>query len=183
VTALGTADAVPRLFGYNLFEWADDFSYLKGKHSLKTGVDIRRIRDNASSNTSLRGNYAFNSLVTFLAGTPNTLGVTVPGQDAYRGYRQTLFGIYGQDDINVSPRLTLNLGLRWEASTDPTEVNGKVAVLPSPSASQIIIKRSFFTTGKKNFEPRAGFAWRLSDSGKPACRPCRAKTRGAEWFS
>jgi len=103
-------------------------------------------------------------------GQPSNLQATQAGQDAYRGFRQTMGGAYVQDDVNVSARLTLNLGLRWEAVTDPTEVNGKVSNLLSPLSPQLSVLGRFFTIGKKNFDPRMGFAWRLNDSGKTVLR-------------
>src|SRR5262249_22213216 len=76
----------------------------------------------------------------------------------------------GQDDYAVNSRLTLNLGLRWEAVTDPKAVNGQMSILPSPSATAMVISDKYFSVGKKNFEPRFGLAWRLNASGKTVLR-------------
>ena len=168
LAAIGSSS--PRTFGLNLFEWGDDFTYVTGKHSLKFGAKIERIRDNTNYSNYGYGQYSFASLSNFLTGTPFTLVAVAPGESAYRGYRQTMAGIYGQDDINVNSRLTLNLGLRWEAITDPTEVNGLVSYWPSPSAPQFALGRRYFSIAKKNFEPRLGIAWRLNDSGKTVLR-------------
>src|SRR5262249_52877283 len=92
-TTFGSFSAFPRTFGLNLFEWADDFSYVRGRHSLKTGVLITRIRDNTELDTQLRGNYTFASVQTFLAGTPFNLQAVQVGQNAYRGLRQNMFGV------------------------------------------------------------------------------------------
>jgi carboxypeptidase family protein len=170
ITALGTNRSVPRLWGFNLFQWGDDFSYGKGKHSLKTGVNIERIRDNTALNSALRGIYTFSTFNDLLVGKAAQLSVVPPGQDAYRGFRQTLTGFYVQDDITATPRLTLNLGLRWEAITDPTEANGKISGLSSPSAAQMTIQHAAFSVAKKNFAPRVGLAWRLNESGKTVLR-------------
>ena len=170
VATLGTSNSVPRSYGYNLFEWGDDFSVVKGGHSLKTGAVIRRIRDNTGLNTSVRGQYTFPTFNAFLAGLPSNLQAVQVGQDAYRGFRQTMGGAYIQDDINATRRLTLNLGFRWEAVTDPTEVNGKISNLLTPLSPQISLLGRFFRIGKKNFEPRVGFAWRLNDSAKTVLR-------------
>jgi len=170
LTATGTAYSVPRLYGYNLFEWGDDVSIIHGKHAVKTGAVIRRMRDNTSQNTGLKGQYTFPTFNAFLAGQPSNLQAVQVGQNAYRGFRQTMMGAYVQDDVTVDSRLTLNLGLRWEAVTDPTEVNGKISNLVSPTAPQTALLDTFFHIGKRNFEPRVGFAWRLDDSGKTVLR-------------
>src|SRR2546429_12977 len=93
------------------------------------------------------------------------------GSNDYRGVRQTLLGTYLQDDFKVTQRLTLNLGLRYEAITNPYEVNGRMADLlritePAPT----VLKDSFFAIAKKEFEPRVGFAWALNGSGKTVLR-------------
>jgi len=82
-----------------------------------------------------------------------------------------MFGIYLQDDFKVTQRLTLNLGLRYEAISNPREVNGKMANLlnlsdPAPT----VLKDSFFSVAKKDFQPRVGFAWGLNESGKTVLR-------------
>ena len=170
VTLLGTSSGAPRLYGYNIFQWGDDLSVLKGKHSFKTGAVIERIRDNTALNTNLRGTITFTTFNDMLAGKPSNLSATGVGQSAYRGFRQTIAGVYAQDDITVNSRLTLNLGLRWEAVTDPTETNGMVSGILSPAAAQSVILGRFFHIAKKNFEPRAGFAWRLDARGKTVLR-------------
>jgi carboxypeptidase family protein/TonB-dependent receptor-like protein len=170
ITTLGVTQSTPRSWNMNVFQWADDVSYITGKHSLKTGVNIERIRDNSALNSNVRGSYTFTTFNDLLAGTPATLAAVPPGQNSYRGYRQTIYGVYVQDEITVNSRLTLNLGLRWEAITDPTEAHGKSSTLFSPSDSQVTVTKTLFSVGKKNFEPRVGLAWRLNDSGKTVLR-------------
>ena len=156
---------------YNVFEWANDFSYVTGKHSFKTGVNIQRVEDNNAKGSSTKGSYTFPTFVDFLAGRPGNLQVGAPvGVLPYWGLRQSVYGIYAQDDYTVNTRLTLNLGLRWETATDPREVNGKSALLPSPAATSTVISDRFFRIGKKNFEPRIGLAWQVSKSEKTVLR-------------
>src|SRR5262249_12982178 len=50
------------------------------------------------------------------------------------------------------------------------EVNGKMAILPSPSAANLVVSDKFFSIGKKNIEPRIGIAWQLTASGKTVLR-------------
>jgi hypothetical protein len=172
LTPLGTANGNgPSLWAWNIIQTGDDFSYVRGKHSLKTGVDVQRVQDNTLFDQQIQGFYTFSTFTTFLAGTPATFGAGYPlGEPAYWRIRQTLVGVYGQDDYTVNSRLTLNLGLRWEAPTDPTSQNGLMAILPSPSATSTVVSNKFFSVGKKNIEPRFGLAWQLDASGKTVLR-------------
>ena len=137
---------------------------------MKAGAVIRRIRDNTSQNTNLRGSYTFNTFNALLAGQPASFQAVQVGEDAYRGLRQTMAAVYGQDDINLTSRVTLNIGLRWDAVTDPTEANGKMSNLLHPLDPQLTVLGRFFDIGKKTFEPRAGFAWRLNERGTTVLR-------------
>jgi len=169
---LGVDNGAPRIYWYNLFQVGNDLTYVKGRHSVKFGVDIRRIRDNEISSGNSRGDYTFLDIPSFLANVPIRFDAPPPtAADAYRGLRETLFGAYVQDDFKVNRRLTLNLGLRYEFITDPKEVNGKMADLlnltdPAPT----VLRDHFFAISKKDFEPRVGLAWQLNSSGKTVLR-------------
>ena len=167
---LGTSDSAPRSYNYNLFEWGDDLTYIRGKHSLKFGGSAKRIRDNTAQNTSLRGLYSFDTFETLLLGTPASFSAVKPGQDAYRGIRQSIFNVYGQDDLKVNSRLTLNLGIRWEAATEPGEVNGKVSNLVRLTDPAVTVLDRYFQLSKKNIQPRVGFAWQFNSSGTSVVR-------------
>ena len=158
-------------WAYNIFEWGDDFSYTAGKHSLKISTDIQRLRDNTAIPNTLFGSYTFATLSTFLQGQASQLAASSPlGVFPSFEIRQSLYAAYGQDDYIVNSRLTLNLGLRWEATTDPYDVKGQMAILPSPLATATVLSNHFFAITKKNFEPRLGLAWQLDDSGKTVLR-------------
>jgi len=169
---LGVDNGAPRIYSYNLFQEGDDLTYVKGKHAIKMGVDVKRIQDNEISSSNSRGNYTFLDIPGFLANTPIRFDAPPPSAaDAYRGLRETLFGAYVQDDIKMTQRFTLNLGLRYEALTNPTEVNGKISDLLNLSDPKVtVLKDSFFSITKKDFEPRAGFAWQLNGSGTTVVR-------------
>lgn len=170
LASLGTTNGTPRVWNYNLFEWADTLTYIRGRHSLKTGINFKRIRDNASENTSVRGAYTFASFNDMLAAKPLNFEAVPPGQNAYRGYRQNIYGAFAQDDFRWTSRLTLNLGLRWEATSDPVEVNGMSSNLLQPVDPKYTLQDSFFTVSKKNFEPRVGLAWQVNSSGMTVLR-------------
>lgn len=172
VAPLGpTAGQGSFLWAYDIIETGDDFSYIAGKHTLKIGADIQRVQDNTTNTGFLRGNYTFSTFTNFLMGKPSTLQAASPlGVTPFWGIRQTDVAIYGQDDYKVSSRLTLNLGLRWEAPSNPSDVNGRTSILPSFPATSMVVSKAFFQIGKKNFEPRFGLAWQLDGSGKTVLR-------------
>src|SRR5262249_9199710 len=101
ITSIGAASGQGLfLWGYNIFQTGDDFTYVTGRHSLKGGVEIERMQDNYLNSAFLRGAYTFTNFTTFLAGTPASLQVATPlGAPPFRGLRQTLYAAYAQDDF------------------------------------------------------------------------------------
>jgi hypothetical protein len=172
INFLGVDNGAPRDYHYNMFQTGDDLTYVKGRHAIKMGVDVKRYQDNQIASGNARGNYTFDDIPSFLAGLASRFDAPPPSAaDAYRGLRETLFGLYVQDDFKVTQRLTLNLGLRWEAISDPTEVNGKMAdLLNIHDPTTTVLKDHFFAVTKKDFQPRVGFAWQLNGSGKTVLR-------------
>jgi hypothetical protein len=172
ITGLGNGNANGQFFwAYNVYQWGDDFSYTIGKHTLKAGTDIQNFRDNTQFPSGVRGDYTFSTLNTLLAGTPSSLQAGAPlGVNPNWELRQTLYAVYGQDDYTVNSRLTLNLGLRWEITTDPIDALGKMAILPDPLSASTVTTDSFFQITKKNFEPRFGLAWQMNQSGTTVLR-------------
>ena len=167
----GTQGTGPNAVAFNILQWGDDLSYVHGKHSFKFGANIERLQDNYKTNGELWGSYTFTNLTTFLAGTPANFQVASPvGLSNELGMRQTLMGFYAQDDYKVNSRLTLNLGLRWEAPTDPSEAKGRTSILPSLSAASLVVTGVETHIAKKNFEPRVGLAWQITNDGKTVLR-------------
>src|SRR5213592_2077210 len=168
---LGIDNGAPRIYRYNMFQEGDDLTYVKGRHSFKMGADVRRIQDNVISTSNTRGDYTFVDIPGFLSNKPTRFDAPPPGSNGYRGVRQTLFGTYLQDDFKVTQRLTVTLGLRYGAMTNPYEVNGKMAnLLHITDTATTVLKDSFFQIAKKDFQPRVGFAWGLNGSGKTVLR-------------
>jgi hypothetical protein len=154
------------------FHWTsiqvyDDVTIIHGSHSWKFGGGIERIRDNILATTDPNGNYSFNSLSDFLTNHPFFLSATIPSTISERGFRQTIVGVYLQDDWRWHPNFTLNLGLRYEMATVPTEVHGKLTVLRQlTDATPHLGDPLFSNPTKRNFEPRIGFSWDPFRDGK-----------------
>ena len=157
-------------FFYNSFQEYDDLLITRGKHSIKLGGGVERIQNNYNSTNLPAGSYAFGSLAGLLQGQGTNFQAQLPGSDTARGVRQTVVGAYVQDDYHVLRNLTLNVGLRYEIATVPTESNGKIGTLRSPTDTQVTVGQLFHNNTFKNFAPRVGFAWDPFGSGKTSVR-------------
>ena len=169
----GGIGALSTIFHYwNSYQVYDDASLTKGLHSLKFGFGFENMRDNPLSESRPDGSYSFPSLAGFLSNQPTTfLGGLTGAQPAHE--RASLFGGYLQDDWRLRPNLTLNLGLRYEASTVPSEVGGRLDNLQSLSAvlpPGHLGNPLFSNPTLRNFEPRLGFAWDPFHHGKTVLR-------------
>jgi outer membrane receptor protein involved in Fe transport len=181
VSVPGLTDVVPGgvgaytgdAFAWNSFQAYDDAFFLKGAHSIKFGFAVERMQENQRLGNRQVGQINFGSLPDFLTNQPLTYQAGVPGLDNNpRGIRQTLFGGYLQDDWRLSSSLTLNLGLRYEMVTVPTDVKNELVSLPtftSPPPGHL--GSPFFQNPTvRNFEPRIGFSWDPFHRGKTAVR-------------
>ena len=168
------------LYRWNSFQWYDDAFWTKGTHSIKFGVAIERMLFQATALSDPNGVWTFSDLPSFLTATPSKFAGGIASSLTPRDLRQTLFGIYVQDDWRWRPNLTVNLGLRYEMTTVPTEIHGKIANLPTLDAAQAVCGVTatgcsgtgpFFSNPTlHNFEPRIGFAWDPLNNGKLAVR-------------
>jgi hypothetical protein len=156
------------------FHWTsvqayEDLSSNRGKHSLKFGVGLERIRDNMLGVSDAGGVFSFNSLSDFLTNVPYFLSAAIPSAVTERGLRQTILGAYIQDDWRWRPNVTVNLGLRYEMATVPTEVQGKLTTLRHiTDATPHVGDPLFSNPTLRNFEPRVGVSWDPFGNGKTA---------------
>jgi carboxypeptidase family protein/TonB-dependent receptor-like protein len=169
------------LYRWNSFQGYDDAFFNRGRHTLKFGGAFERMMLQVTALTDPNGIWFFNTLSDFLTNNPAKFQGGVASSLTPRDLRQSLFGAYIQDDWRVKPNLTLNLGLRYEMTTVPTEIHGKIANLrnlsdPLPVCGVVVTGQcsgtgAFFSNPtKKNFEPRVGFAWDPLRTGKMAVR-------------
>jgi len=104
-------------------QFADNLSWAHGKHSLKFGVDVRRVSyadiesfggsDDFGAFTFSSGTFSGNAFADFLLGLPAKTYVAQSGPDVRANTIQT--GLYAQDEFRIIPRMTLSFGLRWQA--------------------------------------------------------------------
>ena len=157
---------------WNSFQWYDDVFWTHGAHSLKFGAAVERMQLNSYATHDPSGNFTFSNLSNFLTNEPKRFiaGLPTTAKSA-RGIRETLFGLYAQDDWRARPNLTLNMGLRWEMTTVPTEVQGKLSSLINIMDAAPHLGSPYFANPTlKNFEPRVGFSWDPFHDAKTAVR-------------
>lgn len=156
----------------NRFNSQEDMILTKGSHSLEFGAEVERFQYNSSLFNRSFGVWAFTSLSDFLQARVNTYRGAPPGLGSFKGYwRQWFFGFYVQDNWRMSPRLTMNIGLRWEPQTPAVEAKGNLANLRHVADAQSTIGNPFWINHSwKNFSPRVGLAWAPSASGKTSVR-------------
>jgi len=156
------------------FHWTsiqvyEDLSSNRGNHSLKFGVGLERIRDNMLGVSDTGGVFSFNSLSDFLTNVPFFLSAAIPSAVTERGLRQTIPAAYIQDNWRWRSNVTVNLGLRYEMATVPTEVQGKLTTLRHITDATPHEGDPLFSNATlRNFEPRVGLSWDPFGSGKTA---------------
>ncbi len=166
----------------------DNLVYARGKHTLKMGGEYRLYRFYPFQVSNPTGGYTFNQfytsndqigtarpeqglgLASFLLGFGSFTYEKVEPLSAFQHY----MGSYFQDDWKVSSRLTLNLGIRWETETGTGEAHDRLTYF-DPNADTVTgyrgalafvggkNPRSIRKTNWRNFGPRLGFAYRVTN--------------------
>jgi hypothetical protein len=178
VSGFGTNPS-PEIFIDNIFGYSDYLTWQKGHHLLKFGGEFLRYQQNSfyPGNDGELGafNYtggftanpfAANSILYPFADflTDRAQDVQIGAVTGRTGQRQWRDGIFAQDDYKVSPKLTVNLGIRWEFDQPIYEVNNKEANLDL-TTKQIIYagvngaSRALYDPTYTQFQPRVGFAF------------------------
>jgi hypothetical protein len=147
------------------WQYADNVTMTFGNHTLKFGGDINHVSDLNDNLFQEGGAYSYSNIVDFIS------DFAIPSGKRYSSYNQGFgppafkfstvdINWFVQDDIRVSPRFTLNLGLRYEYER-----------LPDPQIPNSLAPRTnIFPADKNNFGPRFGFAYDLTGDGKTALR-------------
>ncbi len=154
----------------NTFSYIDNLTLVRGRNTVKFGIDIRRIQLNNSGNTIRSSSIDFTDLNSFINNQPDN--ITILEGEGIRGDRRTFFMGYAQDDLKLTPTLTLNLGLRYEFYTVAHEILDRAAVVDIISCGGFCPKGTpFYDPNPRDFGPRFGLAWAPSAfSGKTVIR-------------
>jgi Carboxypeptidase regulatory-like domain/TonB dependent receptor-like, beta-barrel len=155
------------------FVVADTLSRLFGRHSLKLGGEFRRFFNNNFRRVT--GSFNFATVDAFIAGTANSFSVTLGDQSS--SIAQGALGFFAQDNFQLRPGLTLDLGLRYEWNMTPEERYDRFIVFDPRSASLLRVGthiNEVYHQNDKNFQPRLGFAWDPFRDGKTVVRAAYA---------
>jgi len=180
--------------GEDLFIWKDDFSKVVGKHDIKVGG---LFSSNKKNETNIGSNQLYTVAVNSCCGHTGhviadvllkDLPITDYGEADHQEFvlgRWRDMEFYGNDTWKVSPRVTLNLGLRWSRFAPPFSANDRISNwVPrlydgSNPLSGLVRANQPGSSGlphnlvhpySRGFQPRVGFAWDVRGDGKTAVR-------------
>jgi hypothetical protein len=156
-------------------QFIDSMFWVKGNHSIKSGLEFRRSANIETNNPSGGGSFAFsdrataNGLAALLLGWTNS--ATLLTTDVLNS-RSNYYGAFLQDDWKVTSRLTFNLGLRWEIDYPRWEANNRqsgfdpFAINPVSKTPGVVtfaglngVSKYSHNFDANNWGPRFGFAW------------------------
>ncbi len=186
VSLIGNTPQFPIGDFSTVYQVQDQVSRTTGRHTLKAGVDFRRLQNNGPLDFAVNGLYTFQDLTPFglpaysnnaaleffLEGVPlSYVGVNPSNANSDRGYRETIASGFVQDFVRVNSRFTVNVGLRYDFYSNPTEAFGRESAFPNPATdSAPVVGKLFAGTPLDLFSPQAGFAWNVFGDGKTVVR-------------
>lgn len=162
---IGPATNLPQGRVGKVYQFADNLTWAKGKHSLIVGAEFKHLNEVVPFLPNFNGAYAYNSVTRLLNNAPSAISLT--NGDPTLTFTENDQYYFIQDDFKVRPNLTLNLGLRYEYTGQPINILHDVSVARETSAGRFYSASLPLSTttvplipaDKNNFAPRFGFAW------------------------
>ena len=179
----GNGVALPRLDIINVWEGVNNWTWMHGKHQFRWGVDVRRnMEDLFTINAHTEGYFDFSQAITSDADVANsgigTASMVLGEPDVFeRGTynfipheRQWRDALYFQDVWRVTPKLTANIGVRWDYyGPDTTPLRGGLANFDPATGDQVLANIAGHSSSAgvepyhKDWSPRVGLAYKLTD--------------------
>lgn len=148
-----------------VYHFLDTLTMVRGNHSLKFGVDVRLNRRAAESFT--QDTLTYFSLADFRTNAPF---IIARNGNPKLDYANENFSFFANDDWKVHPRLSLNLGLRYEVSTVSREKEGRLQNFDLATLRYTARGEKIHDVDKNNFGPRVGFAFDVFGTQKTVLR-------------
>jgi hypothetical protein len=158
------------------FELLDHVSVLRGKHAFKFGGELINNTADVFVTANGKGSIRFTNLTNFLKGVSRTSGSLsqILVGDPERHLSNQGYAAFVQDDWHFKPRLTVNLGLRYEVQTVLKDRDNKLGNFDPNSPTGLVQvgigEKSAYYGDHNNFSPRVGFAWDVQGNGKTVVR-------------
>jgi hypothetical protein len=179
IAQLGSTSSVPRHRIDSNNQLIDDFSWKINQHALKFGFEFHRTTVDQYFAKYFRGRLKFGSLGDFLSGNVDS-GFQYFG-DSTRNTFENSFGFYAQDSYRVTPRLTLNYGLRWDyfgvVGEKHNLLSNITSISPAPGTGTFTLTQvgqsgltRLYNPDHNNFAPRASAAWDVTGKAKTVVR-------------
>jgi hypothetical protein len=148
VASFGTSSGSPTRRVNRMYQVVNNLSHQAGAHAFRVGVDVLYNDDEVTYPRSARGAYTFSSLANFLSGTYNNAGFTQTFGASSVSQTNPNVGMYAQDEWKITPRVTLNAGLRYDLQfidtieTDTNNLSPRAGVAWAPFAARRTIVRA-----------------------------------------
>lgn len=169
---LGTGSATPSLTNDETWQAVDTFNYIRGAHSITAGFDLARFRTGRSAVNLALGSFSFTGQMAgfapadFLLGIP--LSSSTPQPFSPGTFGEWRDGFFIADKWDVTHKLTLNIGLRYEVPTAVIGISGNGTILNATNTALLPANPpqpgfTFINAALTDFAPRFGFAYRLTN--------------------
>ena len=142
----------------NTFSYIDNLTLIRGRHTFKAGIDIRRVQLNNSGNTLTTSSISYASSDDFIHNKATSATLLVGEGEV--GNRRTFYQGYFQDEFKARQNLTFNLGLRYEYYSVTHEILDRSAVVDIANCGGFCPKSTpYYSPDRNNFAPRVGVTW------------------------